>query len=267
MRRMLLTMVLIVCRGAVADDEDAAAKLDLHAVKLEAGEDGLAGEMSYSLVVGTYYEWNTDPTAVPGLFSELNKETGIRARVDFRTVSLDSEGLFGNPLLIMTGNRFFSLSDEELDNLRRYLEAGGFIYADDCGGADWSFRYMIKKLLPDHEMVEVPADHPVFSSHYKLTAVPKILDLYGGDAKALGVFIDGRLAVLYTFDTDVPCGWEKNPDGSFVHLLTPEKHEQSMKFGINVVMHVLQELHKRINAKNDAADGAEPVAEEAENAE
>jgi len=252
MRHLLLLAIVAACLP-VAEAEDAEAKLDLSNVKLAADEDGLTGELTYSLVVGTYYEWNTDPTAVPGLFSELNKATGIKARVDFSTVSLDGDGLFGNPMLIMTGNRFFSLSDEEIANLRRYLRAGGFIYADDCGGADWSFRHMIKRLLPDQELVELSPDHAVFSSWYKLNGVPKILDLYGGDAKAFGVFIDGRLAVLYTYDTDIPCGWEKNPDGSFVHLLTPEKHEQSMKFGINVVMHVLQELHKRVISSSEEA--------------
>ncbi len=182
---------------------------------------------------------------MPGLFSEINRQTKIKARVDFSTVGLDSEELFANPFLIMTGNRFFSLSDEEIANMKNYVLAGGFIYADDCGGADWSFRHMIGKVFPEHKLEEVPKDHPVFSSHFKLSAVPKILDLYGTEAKAFGIFIDGRLAVLYTYDTDVPCGWEKHPDGSFVHLLTPAKHTSSLELGVNIIIHALQEVHKR----------------------
>jgi len=220
-------------------------ELDLRNVKLAMRDGELTGEISYTLVVGTFFEWNTDPRAVPGLFSEVDRRTKIKTRVDFTPVSLDSEEIFANPFLIMTGNRFFSLADEEVANLRRYALAGGFIYADDCGGADWSFRQMIGKIFPERKLEEVRKDHPIFKGHYKLSSVPKILDLYGTEPKGLGVFIDGRLAVFYTYDTDVPCGWEKYADGSFVHLLTPEKHNESFELGVNIVVHALRDLYER----------------------
>jgi hypothetical protein len=84
--------------------------------------------------------------------------------------------------------------------------------------------------------------------------VPKILDLYGTEAQALGLFLDGRLAVAYTYDTDVPCGWEKHPDGSFVHMLSPEKHEQSIRFGVNVAVHFLSRHLARIEAEGEDDD-------------
>jgi len=252
------TLIIAIAAAGVhcASAGEPAGKLDLRKVKLTTENGQLAGEFTYTLVVGTFYEWNTDPTAIPGLFSEVVNRTKIKARVDFATVSLDSEELFANPLLIMTGNRLFILSDEEIANLRRYVLAGGFIYADDCGGADWSFRHMVSKILPEHKLEEVPRDHPVRNQPYDLPAVPKIIDLYRTEAKAFGIFIDGRLAVLYTYDTDIPCGWEKHADGSFVHLLTPEKHEQSFRLGTNVIVYALDELHKLMTA-NTSAEAAE----------
>jgi len=240
----LLVLVAATIGAAPAAADEPAAKLDLRKVKLATQDDQLAGEITYTLVVGSFYEWNTDPTAVPGLFSEVASRTKLKPRVDFATVGLDSQDLFANPLLIMTGNRMFILSDEEIANLRRYVLAGGFIYADDCGGADWSFRYMMGKIFPEHKLEEVPADHPVRKHPYDLPAVPKIIDLYRTEAKAFGILIDGRLAALYTYDTDIPCGWEKHADGSFVHLLTPEKHEQSFRFGTNMIVYALGELQK-----------------------
>ena len=244
MRKTILWAIIGVMSATWAPAEEDAPKLDVRNVKLKLEDDVLTGEVSYSLVVGTFFEWNTDPTAVPGLFSEVSKRTKIKARVDFSSVSLDGEDLFANPFLIMTGNRFFSLSEEEITNLRKYVFAGGFIYADDCGGADWSFRHMMKKVFPERKLEEVPESHPIFSSHHKLKAVPKILDLYGGDPKGFGIFVGGRLAVFYTYDTDVPCGWEKKPDGSFVHLLTPAKHEESIKLGVNVILYALRQLYQ-----------------------
>jgi len=223
------------------------AKLDLERVKVTLDEKGkLNGAFDYSLIVGTFYEWNTDPTAIPGLFDEFTKRTGVKAKVDFGSFGLDEERLLKNPFILMTGNRFFSLTDEETSNVRRYLEGGGVLYADDCGGADWSFRHMVKKLLGEKaELKELGPEHDVFGSFYKIKSVPKIIDLYHGKATLFGAELNGRLAILYTYDTDVQCGWEKNPDGTFVHLLTPEKHENSLKFGVNLLTYVLTELAKR----------------------
>ncbi|HUU97021.1 MAG TPA: DUF4159 domain-containing protein [Phycisphaerae bacterium] len=250
--------VAVAIGAAPAAATEPAPKLDLRKVKLTSENGQLAGEITYTLVVGSFYEWNTDPTAIPGLFSEVANRTKLKPRVDFATVSLDGQDLFVNPLLIMTGNRLFILSDDEIANLRRYVLAGGFIYADDCGGADWSFRHMMSKILPEHKLEEVPGDHPVRKQPYDLPAIPKIIDLYRTEAKAFGIFIDGRLAVFYTYDTDIPCGWEKHADGSFVHLLTPEKHEQSFRFGTNMIVYALGELQK-LSAGKEAeapADGA-----------
>ncbi len=233
-----------------------ARQLDLRQLDLRFEEGELAGRFVYALVVGTFFEWNTDPTAIPGLFGEIRRRTRLRPRVDFNAVGMSSAELFTNPFLIMTGNRLFRLAEEEIDNLRAYLLAGGAIYADDCGGADYSFRHLLRQVLPKHELQEVPADHPIFTSHYSLAGVPKILDLYGTEAKGLGIFIDGRLAIFYTYDTDIPCGWEKNPDGSFVHILGSGKHEQAIRLGVNVVTYFLTQLQARqaAGASGEVAD-------------
>ncbi len=253
---MTAAVLLAASALAYAGTDDG---LDMRNVRLKLADGKLTGSFEYSLVVGTFYEWNTDPTAVPGLMSEVTRRTGIRAKVNFRPIALDDQRIARNPLLILTGNRFFRLTKGEIANLQRYLQHGGFLYVDDCGGADRSFRIMIQKLLPKSALVELEPAHPIFRSSYKLAGTPKILDLYHGKAKGYGVHIGDRLAVFYTYDTDVPCGWEKNPDGSYVHLLNEDKHEQSYRLGVNVVMYALGELCKRKLAAAPPAPG-EPAA-------
>ena len=201
----------------------------------------LAGTFAYQLVVGQFYEWNTDPTAVPGILSELARRTPMKAAVDFKSVGLDDPQMLRNPVLIMTGNRVFRLSKEEIANLRNYLRHGGFLYADDCGGADWSFRRMIKEILPDAEMKPLASDHPVFKEFYTIQDIPKVVDLYGGPAEAFGVVQDGRLAVVYTHDTDLPCAWEQYPNGTYVHVIEEGKREDALRFGVNVILHALRQ--------------------------
>lgn len=251
MRRPAIATIILAALSPLAP-AGQGPQLDTRNVRLKLVDGKLTGSLEYTLVVGTYHEWNTDPTAVPGLMSEVTSRTGIRATVNFSPIGLDEGRIRRNPLVIMTGNRYFNLSKTEIANLRRYLQAGGFLYTDDCGGADRSFRIMIKKLLPASELVELGASHPIFNCFYKLPGTPKIIDLYGGKAKGYAAYLGDRLAVFYTYDTDVPCGWEKNPDGSFVHLLSKTKHEQSYRLGVNVVMYVLKELCNRRLAASPA---------------
>jgi len=75
--------------------------------------------------VGLFYEWNTDPTAIPGVLEQLSTRTGVQAKVDFKAIALDDARLFRNPFLMLTGSRAFRLSDTEIQNLRRYLQGGG----------------------------------------------------------------------------------------------------------------------------------------------
>lgn len=201
----------------------------------------LTGSFTYQLVVGQFFEWNTDPTAVPGILGELARRSAVKAGVEFKAVGLSDPQILRNPLLIMTGNRVFRLSQEEIANLRNYLDRGGFIYADDCGGSDWSFRRMIKDILPESKLEPIPRDHPVFCEGYRLEGVPKVVDLYGGPAEAFGVVRAGRLVVLYTHDTDLPCAWERYPDGSYVHVIDEAKREEALKFGVNIVLHALRQ--------------------------
>ncbi len=258
----LLAGILSLLLPPAAAAGDAPPPLDTRHLRLTLRDGKLTGSFEYALVVGTYYEWNTDPTAVPGLLSELTRRTGLRAKLRFSPIALDEDRLRANPLVIMTGNRFFHLTEAEQANLRRYLQAGGFIYADDCGGADRSFRNMIRQLLPKAKLAELKADHPIFSAHYRLQGVPKVLDLYAGPARGYGAYLGDRLAVFYTYDTDIPCGWEKNPDGSYVHLLTRARHEHSFRMGTNIVIYALTELYKRQLAalRSPPASGPAPPA-------
>ena len=65
--------------------------------------------------------------------------------------------------------------------------------------------------------------------------MPKIHEHDGHRSQAFGVFIEGRLVLLYTYETDLGDGWE---DIS-VHNDTQENHERSLKMGINILQFAL----------------------------
>src|SRR3954470_15380655 len=55
------------------------------------------------------------------------KESAISTSRRFHAVKLDSSELFNFPLVIMTGEGAFALTDQERQNLRRFAERGGLL--------------------------------------------------------------------------------------------------------------------------------------------
>jgi hypothetical protein len=131
----------------------------------------------------------------------------------------------------MTGHGNLRWSDDELVILRRYLQQGGFLHADDNYGMDESLRREFKRLFPDRPLIEVPVDHPIYHLIYDFPqGLPKIHEHDGKPAQGFGIFIEGRLAVFYSYQTDLGDGWE-DPE---VHRDPPDKREAALRMGVNL---------------------------------
>lgn len=175
-------------------------------------------------------DWYNDPDAVPNLARFLNQTTNIRLSEDEVQVSMMAENLYDYPFLFMTGHGNVSFSEEEVPRLRRFLESGGFLYVDDDYGMDESFRREIRKVFPQNELVELAFGHPVYHVLYDFdSGPPKIHEHYEGPPRGFGVFLAGRLAVFYTYNSNVSDGW------TGAHDDPAEKREQAFRMGVNIV--------------------------------
>lgn len=180
---------------------------------------------------GDYY---ANPTSLPNLVGFCNKNLSCSINKEVPFVEAGSTDLFRYPFIHMTGHGNVVFSATETENLRTYLEAGGFLHIDDNYGMDQFIRPEIKKLFPNNELVELPFNHPIFSQKYKFNGLPKIHEHDDKRPQAFGIVIDGRLALLYTFETDLGDGWE-NPE---VHNDSPAKHQEALQMGANILMYV-----------------------------
>ncbi len=181
-------------------------------------------------------DWYNDPSCIPNLMTFLRQNTTIYTGADDRHVELLDENLFSYPIIFLTGHGKISFSTEEARLLRLYLTSGGFLYADDDYGMDKSFREEMKKVFPDKQFVELPFSHPLFHSHFNFpNGIPKIHEHDGGPGKTFGVFHEGRLVVLYTWNTNISDGWA-DPD---VHNDPPEIRRQALQMGTNIVVYAL----------------------------
>lgn len=182
-------------------------------------------------------DWYGNPTSLPNLMAALRERIGMNMAREDAAVSPSDTNLFEYPLVYMNGHGTVRFSAADVENLREYFERGGFLWADDNYGMDESFRKEIAKVFPDSPLVEIPHDHPVFSQYYEFErGLPKIHEHDGGPPVLYGIFSNGRLAVLYTFNTDIGDGLESEG----VHPQdTPEVREQAMKMAINIVLFAL----------------------------
>jgi hypothetical protein len=204
-----------------------------------AGTCGAQDELLFTIARLQYDgggDWYSNPSSLPNLLEFVGRETGIAVRGKEARVRIDDEELFAYPYIYMTGHGNVAFSAAETARLRLYLESGGFLHADDNYGMDESFRREMARVFPDHELVELPPEHGLFHCHFPFPGgLPKIHEHDGKRPQALGLFVQDRLAVLYTYQTDLGDGWE-DPQ---VHGDPPAKHRAALEMGANIVVWAL----------------------------
>lgn len=131
---------------------------------------------------------------------QAEQDSSVSTSRRFHAVKLAEEDIYGFPLLIMTGEGAFTLREEERENLRKFVERGGFLLASaGCSSQEWdrSFRSEMATIFTDHPLEEIPMSHAIFNTVYEIEE----LETKHGKPKPLeGVSIGGRLGVLYSQD-------------------------------------------------------------------
>jgi hypothetical protein len=182
-------------------------------------------------------DWYADPSSIPNWLAEFEGRTGVKTQPEQKVVSLTDENLRAYPFLYMTGHGTVRLTPDELSALRRHLEAGGFLYADDNYGMDSSFRATVRELFPEERLEELPNTHPIYRSFYDLPGLPKIHEHDGKPPQGYGVTIEGRLVLFYSYESDIGDGLE---DAS-VHGDPPAKRELAIKMAVNILMYAIMQ--------------------------
>lgn len=184
-------------------------------------------------------DWYANPSALPNLLAAIGERTGIPVADQPAEVRLTDPTLRDYPYIHLTGHGNIRLSGEEVGALREYLLGGGFLHADDNYGLDASFRREMERVFPEKELVELPADHPVYHVFYDFPkGLPKIHEHDGKPAQGFGIFHEGRLMVFYTYQSDLGDGWE-DPD---VHGDPAAIREQALRMGVNLFVYALTQV-------------------------
>lgn len=151
--------------------------------------------------------WDVNPALQNSVLQGLNENTGVEVDYAPSTVTFDDPQLADYPLVFMTGHYDFQLTSEEADGLRNYLQRGGLLAATAAAGLkpfNLGFRRELKKILPQAELIKLPATHPLFAGGWnpidRVEYTPSALrdDPTLEMPEFYGLFLDDRLAVIYT---------------------------------------------------------------------
>ncbi len=144
----------------------AKTRLLCAAVVLGFGLSGGGSDMTEIQCGNLIYQGTKSSVCFANRFlSETARETNLRVARGFYPVKLDSDQLFDTPFCVFSGDKTFTLTDHERENLKKYLLAGGFILASpSCSDEHWdaSFRREIETLFSRPQ----PGPHSHVASHF-----------------------------------------------------------------------------------------------------
>jgi len=182
-------------------------------------------------------DWYGDRTALANLIKFCNENLKTNFQPEDDVVEVGSSQLFNYPFVFMTGHGNVIFSEQEAQNLRKYLVGGGFLHVCDNYGLDQFIRREMKKVFPELDFVELPLNYPIYHQKYDFpNGLPKVHEHDGKPAQGFGLIYKGRLVCFYDYQCDLGNGWE---DFGTYPGDTQETRIKALKMGANLVQYAM----------------------------
>ena len=182
-------------------------------------------------------DWYSNPSALENLAAFCNKELNTTLSPTPKIVAPNSIDIFEYPFLHMTGHGNVVFSEQDVENLRAYLNSGGFLHIDDNYGMDQYVRGEISKLFPNQELKELAVNHPIFLAPFKFPkGLPKIHEHDKARAQGFVIEKQGRIVLLYTFESDLGDGWEDKE----MHNDPDQVRLMALRMGANIIKYAFE---------------------------
>ncbi|MFV1988145.1 MAG: DUF4159 domain-containing protein [Gemmatimonadota bacterium] len=161
-------------------------------------------------------------------------------------LAMDDPELFRYPVAYLSEPGDWELSEVEAETLRAYLLKGGFMILDDLAGLwQWDNTVrMIQYMLPEHRLVEIRMDHPIFDSFFHLEeeSIRMPHPYRGGVSSYWGVYEDndaedGRLMMIVNRDNDIGDYMEWSDRGFVPIALSNEAYKLAVNYVVYAYTH------------------------------
>lgn len=180
-------------------------------------------------------DWYSNPSSLKNLIEFVNDNIDTKIDDNYDYVDVNSKEIFDYPYINVTGHGNIVLSSYQIENLRKYLNNGGFIHFDDNYGMYKYIKREVEKIFPKSELKELPLSHKIFNMTYKMNnGLPKVHVHDGKKPRAMAIFIEKRMVLLITQESDLSDGWEDES----VHNDPQHLRTEALKMGSNIIEYV-----------------------------
>jgi len=198
--------------------------------------------------------WSIDyPRADRHFLYAIKRLSIIDASPDENSIKLTAPELADYPLIYVLEAGAMQLTEPEVEALRHYLLAGGFLFIDDSWGS-WAWETLVEQLgqvLPEYPVVDLQATHPIFHVLYDIDEIIQVPNYRNGLAfERLGVTHEsdgirphvrgifdqqGRLIVLINWNTDLGDSWEWADHPEYPGHFS----SYAVKLGVNIIIYAM----------------------------
>lgn len=201
---------------------------------------GNSGLQIARLKYGGGGDWYANKTSLPNLIRFCNQNLHMNLNQEEGIAEPGSVELFQFPFVHMTGHGNVVFSQEETQNLRKYLLGGGFLHIDDNYGMDKFIRREMKKVFPELDFVELPFSHSVYNQKYRFNkGLPKVHQHDGKPSQGFGLIYQERLICFYSYECDLGNGWEDQSVYNDPELV----RQQALQMGANLLSFALSKSY------------------------
>jgi len=150
------------------------------------------------------------------------------------------------------------MNDQEIKQLREYLDNGGVILADSCCGDknfDKAFRDLMGRVYPGKSLQRIPPDHEMFNNTvgFEIDQVQRrkpgiSTENQAGGIQTIisepfleGIEVDDRYSVIYS-KYDISCALERQASSACDGYV----EQDALKIAINMILYaMLQDVRYR----------------------
>jgi hypothetical protein len=183
-------------------------------------------------------DWKPHKLAWGRVLAKVNKEAGLPVFTEPLPIRLDVESPFQAQMLYLTGVGEVQLDVRAREQLKLFLDRGGFVFAEAACGSrrfDESFRTLLHspELFPDQDLRPLPVGHPLFEGGRPLPSVeysPSVRTANPSLTRPSLEYVeqDGRAVIIYS-QYDISSAIDGHPCYSCPAVMEPSASELALK--------------------------------------
>jgi hypothetical protein len=191
-------------RRRLAIEQNQPPATELIVARWRYGTNGWFGHMGWS---------HNHPSSDRNFNEFIIQSTGVDlALSSFRIVELGSDEVFDYPFAYVSEPGEMALTEQEVENLREFVERGGFVLMDDFDGPQQldNMLSQVRRAFPDKRFLPLPLDHRIFNVHFPLADLNGMSPYVpGGRIVYYGMLNDdGEVAIAAGYNNDLANFWD-----------------------------------------------------------